>query len=144
MRPKRIAKFPEFYQEGNINDCWEWQGFKGNVGYGFYHAGPQHVNVLAHRISWMLHNNSDWPQGLEASHTCHNRACVNPHHIIPSTHYDNIQLSIKNFTMRNRRVKTPHGEFSSVAEAARAGKEPQYQVRNRIKAKTMYHDYYYL
>jgi HNH endonuclease len=47
--------------------CWPWQGAGHADGYGQLGSGRK--NILAHRISWELHN-GPIPAGLGALHKC--------------------------------------------------------------------------
>ena len=75
-------------------DCWLWTGaIKNKSGHGVMGMGlPKKVNKLipAHRLSYLLFNGSI-PGGLEIRHTCDVASCVNPEHLIPGTHQDNLQ-----------------------------------------------------
>lgn len=70
-----------------INGCLLWTGaFKS--GYGKLSIGG--VGFMAHRVSY------EWakgriPQGLFIDHLCRNRLCVNPDHLEPVTHLENIR-----------------------------------------------------
>lgn len=58
--------------------CLIWTASRNSKGYGrmnFRHEG-RHVQVLAHRVFWVLSNHMDVPIGQELDHTCCNRACV--------------------------------------------------------------------
>lgn len=70
--------------------CWEWQGVTAPTGYGIAHLRDDGVSrrIGAHRLSYMLHNGSI-ERGLVVRHTCHNRRCCNPAHLLVGTHQDN-------------------------------------------------------
>lgn len=71
--------------------CIEWEGALGRNGYGMtYYRGSQH---LAHRVSYAVHNKVDLADiaGLEVRHKCDNPPCINPLHLLPGTHLDNMR-----------------------------------------------------
>ena len=66
--------------------CWEWTGSVHNTGYGmFYFDGSR---VLAHRFSYLIFK-GEIPEGHQIRHTCDNRTCVRPDHMLTGTHKDN-------------------------------------------------------
>lgn len=66
--------------------CWEWSGAK-TKGYGHLsHRGRQ---VYAHRLVYELLV-GPIPAGLEIDHLCRNPPCVNPSHLEPVTHRENL------------------------------------------------------
>lgn len=67
--------------------CWQFTGHLNPNGYGvIFDVKP----MLAHRYAYMK-----WvgpiPEGLELDHLCRVRHCVNPAHLEPVTHQENIK-----------------------------------------------------
>lgn len=69
--------------------CWEWQGNLNADGYGYvnYSGFPN----LVHRLMWMIHNGREIEHGHSIRHTCDNPKCVNPAHLIQSTHAQSME-----------------------------------------------------
>jgi hypothetical protein len=67
--------------------CWTWVGAKTPKGYGRFHLDG---NKHAHRVAYELYKGA-MPAGLVLDHLCRNPACVNPDHLEPVTHLENIR-----------------------------------------------------
>ena len=71
--------------------CWLWEGGLDGKGYGtFLISLPVRHNVRAHRFSYELHKGAI-PAELELDHLCRNKVCVNPDHLEPVTHEENMR-----------------------------------------------------
>ena len=92
---------------GNIGQCWLWQGALTPQGYGTLsvHGGKSRQRLVAHRLSWKMHN-GPIPPGLHVCHHCDVRRCVNPFHLFLGTRADNMQDCVA----KERSAKFTHPE----------------------------------
>jgi hypothetical protein len=70
--------------------CWLWCDSGHLGGYGRMMVGGK--RQLAHRLVYTLIR-GPIPEGLELDHLCRQTACVNPDHLEPVTHQENMRRS---------------------------------------------------
>ncbi len=68
--------------------CWVFMGSKDRCGYGRMKVGPHSLG--AHKVAYLMLVGDYDQSRLELMHTCDNPACINPDHLIPATHKENI------------------------------------------------------
>jgi hypothetical protein len=86
LKGKAIDRF--YFMIDKTNTCWNWKGSLDKGGYGRI-ADDEGWNDMAHR--WSYKNFvGDIPDGLVLDHICKNTKCVNPKHLRPVTHKQNI------------------------------------------------------
>ena len=76
-----------FDKVDGAGDCWVWLGAVNDRGYGEFSIRSRRVK--AHRWAYE-YLRSEIPDGLELDHLCRNRACVNPWHLEPVDHRENV------------------------------------------------------
>lgn len=67
--------------------CWLWGGYLEENGYGRLTVDGK--PAWAHRVAYELFV-GPVPEGMELDHLCRNRRCVNPRHLEPVSHQENM------------------------------------------------------
>ena len=84
-----------------MSDCINWSKSLGHNGYGL--TTRNNKTYRAHRLAYCDYHGIDHSdiKGMVVRHTCDNRKCINPEHLVIGTHQDNMDDMKK----RNRTAK---------------------------------------
>src|SRR5687767_10789272 len=86
VQERIVAKVSVNQQSG----CWVWTGSMYRSGYAQIRMGGRGGPLRrAHRVAFEIFR-GPIPDGLELDHLCRVKACVNPWHLEPVTHAENM------------------------------------------------------
>jgi len=92
---KGYAKYKsvaDYLRNTKLNgECMDWQGALYKNGYAKFPENSRISSCIGHRAVYILHTGETPPV---VRHTCDNRKCINPAHLIGGTTSDNIQDKI--------------------------------------------------
>jgi len=107
-KPKLRAynRFWDRVKKRHSNFCWDWLGLKNERGYGrFWMNGKlRKAHVVAY--GWLI---GRIPEGMELDHLCRNTSCVNPSHLQPVTHAENVRRGASPAAKNQARAKCVNG-----------------------------------
>lgn len=102
VKTRILIYFPENYQDEDMIDvCWNWRGYIAPTGYGNVCYGRKHYT--ASHMSYLTFN-GPVRSGQLVRHTCDNRRCVNPKHLILGNHQDNSQDMVRRNRQRSQKL----------------------------------------
>lgn len=95
--------------------CWIWRGQK-TYGYGRIYVPGRASSAMAHRVYYERHV-GPIPEGFVLHHLCEQRDCVNPDHLKPVTHSENVALgrrvNARKIVCKNGHRLTPANTYTS-------------------------------
>ncbi len=113
--------------------CWIWKGQLNNKGYGLIWSRDAGQKIAAHRVAYELLV-GPIPAGLELDHTCETPACVNPAHLEPVTHAENMRR-IRDRQMACRRAGHDWTDPRNVYRDANGGRRCRACAREADRAR---------
>lgn len=121
--------------------CWLWTANTNERGYGRMSSGGAGGTTLyAHRVAYELLV-GPIPEGLQIDHLCRVRACVNPKHLEPVTHAENMRRGAPamqthckrghEYTPENTGLHLPKSEGQRFCRTCRAAAVARYKAEGR-------------
>lgn len=105
--------------------------------------------VSAHRVSYEAFI-GPIPAGLDLDHLCRNRACINPYHLEPVTHRENVIRGVSYMAVNANKTNCKYGHaLTEVTEKGRPRRRcvicqnaaiARYQKKKAAAAKASVHD----
>src|SRR4029079_60680 len=101
-----LAADDRIWRAVDIGDCWLWTRSLSRAGYGRLHRDGRwwiaHRYVYAGLVGPI-------PEGKELDHLCRTPRCVNPDHLEPVTHRENMLRGQTFAGIQSRRTHCPKG-----------------------------------
>jgi len=115
--------------------CWECTSHRARAaGYPYFKAEGK--NILGHRLVYM-EEKGPIPEGLLVRHTCDNRKCLNPKHLLLGTYKDNFQDMVDRGDISHLRTgnkgKTLFSARGSKNHRAKLNEEKVRTIRQLLK-----------
>lgn len=87
------------------NDCWNWTAYK-HRGYAYLRVNGRTQRAARYFYKTLI---GEIPDGLELDHLCRNKVCVNPDHLEPVSHRENVLRGIGPTAENAKRVACKYG-----------------------------------
>jgi hypothetical protein len=111
----RMTAFERLNKKWILNEatgCWEWTASLTPLGYGRFSFRGKHP-ASAHRAAYILYV-GEIPEGLSLDHLCRNPKCINPSHLEPVTHKENVLRGEGIAALNARKIECIRGhEFTT-------------------------------
>lgn len=100
-----LERFMAKVQPEPMSGCWLWLASYRHLDYGQFAVNRK--SQLAHRVSYE-HFVGPIPAGTELDHKCRTPSCVNPEHLEPVTHAENVRRG-ESGRNNSRKTRCIHG-----------------------------------
>lgn len=108
----RLIRKPNRFRVDKNSGCWIWLLCKNRLGYGQVGIQGKRKLKLAH-VAMYEKSFGPVPKGKELDHLCKNPSCVNPQHLDPVSHKENVR--------RGRNVKLNLDKVKEIRLLAKNG-----------------------
>lgn len=124
LRPVGLPLLERFRRQYTVagNGCWLWNHPMAN-GYGAIHVDGK--RRWAHRFGYELLV-GPIPEGLTLDHLCRTPACVNPEHLEPVTHAENVRRGVAPTAQNARKTHCKYGHPFSAENTYHLGPSKRY------------------
>jgi len=89
-----------------IAECWEWIGSKNVDGYGQFGLEGKIIGAYRFAYEQLI---GPIPDGMELDHLCRNTSCVNPYHLEPVSHRENMLRGLNSIADNAKKTHCPKG-----------------------------------
>ena len=118
LAQKQSERFWSKVNKDASGGCWEWIGNMHNNGYGLINVEKKHWR--AHRLSYCIKHGSV-PEGMYLMHQCDNKKCVNPEHLKPGTHQENMaDMKEKGRAAKGKRKRLTMEQIQYILESGKS------------------------
>ena len=97
------------------DECWPWTSAKNTHGYGFVRTERKTASRKAYELAHCV----DLPGSVVVRHSCDNRLCCNPLHLLTGTIADNSRDAVARGRMRHSEA---HPKAKLTSESVRAAR----------------------
>jgi len=117
-----VSTLDSFWPRVDKTDgCWLWKGSLSTLGYARWRLDGRQQG--AHRIAYEALV-GPVPEGLELDHLCRVRHCVNPAHLEPVTHRDNVLRGTSFIAENAAKTHCPQGHEYTPENTYRIPSDP--------------------
>lgn len=116
----------EKYAEVSENDCWGWNAFINDDGYGIIYKDGKITR--AHRVSYEIFIGII-PEGLSVLHKCDNPPCSNPQHLFLGTQKDNVIDMMKKGRANFKAVGRGEDNYKNILTESNVRKIREFQTQ---------------
>lgn len=126
----------------DLGPCWLWTGGRNGNDYGRIHKGGPSgpgAMIYAHRVAWEFCI-GPIPPGMEPDHLCRNHGCVNPAHLEPVTHRENVLRGTAPSARGARRTHCPQWHAYTRQNTKRSGGKRGCRTCHQAWDRRRYHE----